>query len=229
MNDLNDPNGRDSMCDERGRANSVCARWCAKWRYVLGGAVLLVFVVLAGWYARDEQHRRQTARAAVLYEQLQQVIQMSADTQKKNVQAQVTRIAYKMESQFAKTPYAQMTALVAAGALYRAADSHGAQVQLEWAMQHAIDAPYRYIARLRLAAILLDQKAFEAAHRMLAITPIQAFSSIYADRRGDIFIAQHNRQAARSAWQEALKTLDDNNSMWARMIQLKLDATATDQ
>jgi predicted negative regulator of RcsB-dependent stress response len=132
-------------------------------------------------------------------------------------------IVNDMTLHFARTPYATMTALAVARALYRAKDLPGAKVQLQWVMQHALDNAYQQIARLRLAGLLYEEKAYHAAQKLLAIQPLKAFKWLYADRLGDILVAQNNFQAARRSYKEALDTLDIND-LSARIVRLKLDA-----
>ena len=50
------------------------------------------------------------------------------------------------------------------------------------------------------------------------------FDGLYADRRGDLLLAQGKTAEARTAWQDALAKLDSKTSMRGS-VQLKLELT----
>src|SRR5260364_2725 len=119
----------------------------------------------------------------------------------------------------------RQTALAAAKALYQAANAQAAKVQLQWAADVAIDVEYRQIARLRLSALLLEEKAYDEALRVLnsgASTP--AFAALRAQQRGDALAAQGQREQARAAYRDALQSLDAKNTAARQWVQLKLNA-----
>jgi predicted negative regulator of RcsB-dependent stress response len=129
-----------------------------------------------------------------------------------------------MESRYGGTAYGQMTALAAAKALYEAGDVAGAKAQLQWAIDHAKDDEYKEIAKLRLAAVLLDEKAYDAGLALLDGTPPAGFQGAVADRRGDLLAAAGKRGDARSAYQLALSSLSKSDTSARQLIQFKLDA-----
>jgi len=79
------------------------------------------------------------------------------------------------------------------------------------------------VARLRLAGLLLDEKAYDDALKQLGASRPDAFAALFADRRGDVLIAQGKRDEARAAYKEALDKLDPATDLRSS-IQLKLDA-----
>src|SRR5260364_244336 len=104
-------------------------------------------------------------------------------------------------------------------------DAQPAKVQLQWAADVAIDVEYRQIARLRLSALLLEEKAYDEALRVLnsgASTP--AFAALRAQQRGDALAAQGQREQARAAYRDALQSLDAKNTAARQWVQLKLNA-----
>ncbi|CCD29693.1 Conserved hypothetical protein [Candidatus Glomeribacter gigasporarum BEG34] len=201
------------------------AVWRARWgkRALCAlAAALIVAVAIFGW---KYWQQRQTARAAVLYEQLQQTISSEPASSVDKKETRIARIATELENRFGRTPYAQMGALAAAKALYQAANAQAAKVQLQWAADVAIDVEYRQIARLRLSALLLEEKAYDEALRVLnsgASTP--AFAALRAQQRGDALAAQGQREQARAAYRDALQSLDAKNTAARQWVQLKLNA-----
>jgi predicted negative regulator of RcsB-dependent stress response len=117
-----------------------------------------------------------------------------------------------------------------------AGDVKTAKLQLAWVVEHGKDE-LRDLARLRLAAVLLDEKAYDEALKQLDGTPSAGFAGRFADGRGDILAAQGKTAEARAAYQAALASLDkaglsagENapnrqvNAAYRESLQLKLDA-----
>lgn len=149
-----------SYHDEQESIESLKA-WWTQWGNATTWIVLVALVAAAGWNGWNFWQRRQAAEAAVLYDQVQQAV-ASGD------KAKITRVATDMEDKFSRTAYAQMTALGAAKALYAAGDEAAAKAQLQWTIDHAKDDEFKQIAKLRLASLLLDDKAYDQGLALLA-------------------------------------------------------------
>jgi predicted negative regulator of RcsB-dependent stress response len=191
--------------------------WWARWGNAVTWVVLVVLLIAAGFNGWNFWQRKQTAKASELYETVQQSI-ASGD------KARIADSAKRMEDDYAHTPYAQMTALQAGKALYLASDADAAKTQLQWAIDHAKDDEYRQIAKLRLAGVLLDEKAYDAGLKLLDGEPSAAFKGLFADRRGDLLAAQGKNDDARAAYKSALASVGDMDPSQKQLIQFKLDA-----
>jgi predicted negative regulator of RcsB-dependent stress response len=205
-----------SYHDEQESIESFKA-WWTQWGNVVTWVVLIALIAAASWNGWNFWQRRQTAQAAVLYEQVRQAV-ISGD------KAKVARAAADMEDRYGGTPYGQMTALAAAKALYDAGDDAAAKAQLQWVVAHAKDGEYKEIAKLRLAGLLLDEKAYDQGLALLSGTPPDAFKGLIADRRGDLLAAQGKRDDARAAYQLALGTVEKSDLSARQLIQFKLEA-----
>ncbi|KVO60961.1 hypothetical protein WJ78_22680 [Burkholderia ubonensis] len=205
-----------SYHDEQESIESLKA-WWARWGNLTTWIVLAALVVAAGFNGWNFWQRRQAAQASGLYEQVQKAAAS-------NDKATMARAAADMEDKYGGTPYAQMTALAAAKVLYAAGDAVGAKTQLQWAVDHAKDDEYRQIAKLRLASLLLDEKAYDAGLKLLSGTPIDAFKGLVADRRGDLLAAQGKADDARAAYKLALDSLPKEDMSARQLVQFKLDA-----
>ncbi|MEO0317857.1 MAG: hypothetical protein RL404_1534 [Pseudomonadota bacterium] len=177
---------------------------------------IAVLVAYAGWSGWRYYQRDQAAKAAVLYEEIVKAAEAKD-------MAKVTRAAADMEERFAGTPYAQMGALTAARAANDANDAKAAKAQLQWVVDHGRADEYKAIARLRLAGILLDEKAYDEGLKVLSVDMPEAFAALAADRKGDLLFAMDKIDDARSAYQAALDKTDAKNPA-RQLIQLKLDA-----
>ncbi|TDN69602.1 tetratricopeptide repeat protein [Paraburkholderia sp. BL10I2N1] len=205
-----------SYHDEQESIESLKA-WWAQWGNATTWIVLVVLVAGAAWNGWNFWQRRQAAEAAVLYDQVQQAV-ASGD------KAKTTRVAGDMEDKYSGTAYAQMTALATAKALYAAGDEPAAKIQLQWVIDHAKDDEFKQVAKLRLASLMLDEKAYDAGLALLAEPQSDAFKGVVADGRGDLLAAQGKRDDARAAYKLALDTLPKNDTSMRQLIQFKLDA-----
>lgn len=180
-------------------------------------AVLLVWAAANGW---NWWQAKQSREAAQLYDQVAEAV-ASRDAQR------IVRVAADMQDRFPRTAYAQMTALQAAAALVAAHDKAGAATQLRWVVDHGRDAGYQALARLRLAALLIDDAKYDEAAKLLDTSAPAGFEALFAERRGDVFWAQNKLDDARNAYRAALdKATGAEQQDLRQLIQLKLDTLA---
>jgi predicted negative regulator of RcsB-dependent stress response len=205
-----------SYHDEQESIESFKA-WWAQWGNASTWIVLIVLLALAAWNGWNFWQRRQAAEAAVLYDQVQQAAN-GGD------KAMLTRVASDMEDRFGGTAYAQMTALSVAKSLYMAGDTAGAKAQLQWASEHAKDEEFRQIAKLRLASLLLDEKAYDQGLALIPQPDSGPFKGVVADGRGDLLAAAGKRDDARAAYKLALDSLPKSDASERQLVQFKLDA-----
>src|SRR5260370_41204120 len=109
--------------------------WWARWGNAITWALLAGLVALAAWNGWNYWQRRQTAGAAVLYDQLQQAA-ANGKTIDADARARVARVASDLENTFGRTPYAQMTALEAGAVLYRGGEPAGAESPFQVGVDH---------------------------------------------------------------------------------------------
>jgi predicted negative regulator of RcsB-dependent stress response len=201
--------------DEQEQLASLKA-WWNQYGNLVTGLLIVALIAYAGWSGWNYYQRNQAIQASQLYHGLQRSMEA------KDL-AKLQRAAADMQTKFEGTVYAQMTALAVAKAAFDAGDLTTAKTQLRWAIDNARDEEYKSIAKLRLAGILLDEKAFDEGLKLLSTDFPASFAGVVADRKGDILIAQEKVSEARAAYQLALEKTDQN-SPGRQLIQLKLDA-----
>jgi predicted negative regulator of RcsB-dependent stress response len=176
-------------------------------------AALLTVAAHQGW----RYYRHQQAQSAItLYEQLEQAERAAEHKKVRDIAAQIT-------NKYGPTVYATMAALASAKAAFLTGDLATAKAQLQWVVDNARDDEIKDIARLRLAGVLLDEKNYDAALKLLEKQPVESLAGLYADLKGDILAAQGKHAEARSAYQLALDK-SESGSPYRATIQLKLDA-----
>ena len=190
--------------------------WWNKYGNLLTWLLIAALAAFSGWSAWTYYQRSQAAQAGQLYDEIGRAV-VAKDN------ARVLRGATDMREKFSRTAYAEMAALMAAKVAFDASDLNGAKTQLQWVVENGRNDEYRALARIRLAGVLLDEKAYEEGLKVLAGDVPAAFAGAVADRRGDLLMAQNKIAEARTAYQEALQK-SDAKSPGRQLIQLKLDA-----
>lgn len=104
-----------------------------------------------------------------------------------------------MRDKFPGTAYAQQAGLLVAKVNYEAGKADMAKSALTWVAEKSPDEGYQAIARLRLAGILVDSKAYDEALTLLAREYPGHFQALAADRRGDILALQGKPTEAKAA------------------------------
>jgi predicted negative regulator of RcsB-dependent stress response len=112
--------------------------------------------------------------------------------------------------------------LAAARAAFDTGAAADAAARLQWAIDHGKDDLLRDVAQLRLAAVMLDQKKYDEALKLLDAKHGEAMTSLYADLKGDVLVAEGKNAEARGAYQLALDKSDAKSS-YRSYIQIKLD------
>ena len=119
--------------------------------------------------------------------------------------------------------YAPLGAFISAKIHFGAGDLKTARAQLAWAAENARDPGVQALARLRLANVLLDEKDYDEALKVLAVKPEPTFEALFEDLRGDVLAAQAKGAEARAAYTAALGKLKPGDDTARDLIQLKLD------
>lgn len=190
--------------------------WWKQYRSLVLLVVVAVAVTLGGSLAWRYYQSRQAFEAGELYTQLQGAV--GSGEQKK-----AQDIAAVLVERYPRTGYATFAALAGAKAAFDSGDAAGARSRLQWVAENGRDDESRDIARLRLAAVLLDEKKYDEALKLLEVRQTEALSALYADLKGDVLVAQGRSNDARSAYQLALDK-SDAKSAYRALTQIKLDA-----
>jgi predicted negative regulator of RcsB-dependent stress response len=189
--------------------------WWDRWGNRVAGGLTVVMLAVAGWFGWQYWQRTQAVAAATLYEEF--VRQNAA----KDTQAR--EIAGRLIEKYGRTIYAPLAALASAKSLADAGDPAGAKVQLRWVVERSGRAELVDLARVRLAGVLLDEKAYDEALQVLEAPPGAGAQTSLQDRRADILVAQGRFDDARAAYQGALAAAGERHPLRG-LIQQKLDA-----
>jgi predicted negative regulator of RcsB-dependent stress response len=186
-----------------------------KFGNLISWVLIIALAGYAGYNFWNSHKRTKSAEASALYEEMQASLAA-------NDNAKVQRIAGDIESKYDGTAYAQMAALGAAKAAFDASDLKTAKAQLQWVIEHGSDE-YQSVARLRLAGVQIDEKAYDEALKTLSGSVLPQFAGEVADRKGDVLAAQNKTAEARAAYQAALAAMDKKHPA-RRLVELKLES-----
>jgi predicted negative regulator of RcsB-dependent stress response len=117
-----------------------------------------------------------------------------------------------------------MGALLSARYYFDREDLKSAKAQLQWVIERGSSDDFKSLARLRLAAVLLDEKAYDEALKQLEAAPAAAYEAQYAALRGDILVAKNQAADARAAYKLALEKADKKNAPFQESVRMRLDA-----
>lgn len=176
-------------------------------------AALAVYAGLNGW---KWWQREQSAKAAAMFDQLDQAVQ-AGDAQRSG------QIFNDLKERYPRTVYAEQGGLLAARVQFDRGQTDAAKASLTWVAEHAGEDEYKTVAHLRLAGLLLQAKNYDAALKQLDAAKAPTFEALVADRRGDVLLAQGKKAEALAAYQAAWKAMDDKVE-YRRLIDAKLTA-----
>lgn len=177
--------------------------------------VLLGVALLIGFRYWTQHTEQRLQAASVLYDRmLQDFHSRKPGTARQSGES--------LLNDYSSTPYAGLAGLMLARMDLEAGDAAAGRKHLQWVVEHARDAATMHAARLRLARINLDSGDKQAALALLEVQDQSGFEAEYAELKGDIYLAQGQREPARTAYREALKQLPAG-SPYAPVLNMKLD------
>ena len=148
---------------------------------LISSALIVVFGSVAAWNGWQYWQRNQSAQAATMYDEVDRAAQ-SGDLGK------LDRAFADMKDKFSGTTYAQQAGLLAAKAFYDKGNADASKAALTWVADQSSDVGYQAIAHLRLAGVLLDAKAYDAALVVLAGLRLLAVASPIVTPRRNRFL-----------------------------------------
>ena len=181
---------------------------------------IVVFGSIAAWNGWQYWQRTQAAQAAALYDEVERAAQAGDMTR-------VERAFSDMKDKFGRTSYAQQAGLLAARVLVDKGNTDAAKAALTWVADKTSDEGYEAVARLRLASILVEAKAYDEALKQLSGPIPKEFEPLAADRRGDVYNLQGKKAEAKAEYSKAYKGFDER-SEYRRLVEVKLSALGVD-
>ena len=178
--------------------------------------LIVALASFAAWNGYQQWERSQAAQAAGMYDEVERVV-TTGDV------VMAERAFGDMKERFARTVYAQQAGLLLAKLAVDKAKPELAKSVLTWVTEKSTDDGYSAIAKLRLAGLLIDEKAYDAALKLLDTAPPAEFLALFADRKGDVYAIQSKPAEAKAEYQKAYAAFDER-SEYRRLVEIKLNA-----
>lgn len=196
--------------------------WWKRYGNLVIMALSIVMLLFAAWTGWKLWQHNQAQHASAAFSDLQK-------SARENDAKKASEIAGTILEQYPRTTYAPLSALVSAKVNFEFGDLKTAKAQLQWVIGNARDSELQDIAKLRLSGILLDEKSYDEAIKLLETKPSPQFDSLFAGARGDVLLAQGKATDARAAFKAALDKTPAKQVAARELLQLKIDATGATQ
>lgn len=180
--------------EEQERLAELKAWWEDNRWYVIG-AIAAGLLAIAGWRGWQYWNARQADDAAAMFTPV-------AEAAKSKDAKKIADAAKPLVAKHPGTFPASEAALLAAKTAFDAGNLAEARTHLQWVVDKGVDE-HRGVARMRLAAVLLEEKKYDEALKALDANKDDAFVALAADMRGDIMFAQGRLDEARANYKLA--------------------------
>ena len=199
---------------EQEQVDALKAFW-AQYGNLIMWSVTLLLAAFAGYNFWQKLERDKAATASTMYGQVQAAA--TAGDAKRAAQ-----VFGDMKAKAPKTTYAQLGALLTAKVQADKGDTANATANLQWVADNGNDENAA-VAHLRLAGLLADAKKYDDALKQLALVKPASFEALVSDRRGDIELAQGQKDAAAKAYKAAWDGLPAT-AQYRILVEAKLTA-----
>lgn len=192
--------------------------WIKQYGMTVLAGILIALVITSGWRYWQNYRNKILTQASVIYDEML-TLRAQNNTDGASLQAK------KLVSHYTSTPYASMAALILAREAVGKKNYPEAITQLTWVLDHSKDSALREIARIRMARIMIVQNKASASLDLLNKMEDKSFIGLVDEVRGDAFVAQHDNNSARHAYQLALNEIP-NAEISRPVLQMKYDNLA---
>ena len=192
----------------------------ARYGNLITWVLIAVFGTVAAWNGYQYWQGRQSSQASVMYDEVDRAV-LSGDMPR------IERSLADMKERFGGTAYAEQAGLLAARTYFEKGNVEASKASLKWVADKANDAGFQSVAKLRLAGILMETKAYDEALAVLTGSFPKDFAPLASDRRGDILLLQGKKAEARAEYEKAYKGLDERTE-YRRLVEVKLNALGVD-
>lgn len=186
------------------------------WGTLISSVLILVAGALAAWNGYQYWQNRQAVQAAALFDAVDAAAR-SGDS------ARMEQAFTDLKAKYSGTTQTAQAGLTLAKSLLDNGNPDGAKEALSWVAEKSSDDGLKALAKLRLASVLMDQKSYDEALKLVSSAAPSEFEAVNADRKGDILVLQDKRTEAIAAYTIAYKSFDEGVE-YRRLVEIKLNA-----
>jgi predicted negative regulator of RcsB-dependent stress response len=203
----------DDYLSEKEQIESIKRWWNENGWYLIGGVAIAVLAYVGYGQYQDYRNRR-NEEAAGLYLQLSEAL---ADDRGRS-----DELLAQLREEHPRSPYTHQAGLLIAKE-YLVSDAARAETELRHVMTESSDQGLAFVARLRLARVLIYRQNYQEALQLLEVEDPGEFAARLNELKGDVHAALGDIEAARSAYTQAL-TAPGAESVDRNFVQMKLNS-----
>ncbi|MDX9873662.1 MAG: tetratricopeptide repeat protein [Spongiibacteraceae bacterium] len=186
-------------------------------------AIGLALALTFGWRYWNERQEMLRDQGGARYEALLQAVEQARQSGDSDARTTAQTLAMQMKNDFKGNAYGTVGALFAAALAVDAGDLDAAAGELRWILEQRSDPVLAALARYRLARVVLAQGEPGEALEILGTGDPQGYAAVYEQLRGDILLAQGNRDGARAAYEKARTLYQETEALPGDpLLELKL-------
>lgn len=197
--------------------------WKENGRWTLA-VIVLGLGAYVGWMQWQNHLHERAEAASVLYDDL---LLAGAKASPEAMSPETRELASRLQSEYADTFYGQAALLFLAQESAGKNDLAGAEAYLDTLIKQNAGDDLGYTARYRSAKVLHALGKYEEALLRLKEPVPTGFKALFAELRGDIYIAQNQQDKARAAYQEAIDATKEDNSRQQDVLEMKLSQSGS--
>ena len=180
--------------------------WWNKYGKMTISLVLLALIIYASWQGYQYVQHKKAVEASEIYQSLGELDPSKVDD--------IKALSHQLATDYAGTPYAGRAAVLQARSQYVGGDIKGAKSQLEWAVVNATETSIKAVASLQLARVLLADKDYAGAEKVLSAEIDAGYIGLKDDLLGDVLLAQGKTVEAKERYTAAIANLDSEGRFY---------------
>jgi predicted negative regulator of RcsB-dependent stress response len=206
----------DEYLSEKEQIDAIRRWWSENGWYLIGGVAIAALAYFGYGQYQDYRDRR-NEEAATLYTEFAQAL--TDDSGRSD------ELLARLRAEYPQSPYTHQAGLLLARE-YLVSDTVRAESELRRVMTESADPGLAFIARLRLARVLIYRQSYQEALQILEVEDPGEFAARLSELEGDVHAAMGDIEAARAAYTEAL-TAPGAESVDRTYVQMKLNSLQT--
>lgn len=204
-------------------------RWWRDSGRSLAIGIASVALVYFGWQAWQASQTQSAAEASAVYDQLSQLmVTQPGETVPEQDRALAQALVTTLKTDHADSVYALYGALFGARLAVEIDDLATAEQELQWLLDNtrsglfgSTDETLVMLAQLRLGRVLLADGEPDRALTVISGVEASALSAEFDELRGDIYMAQGQRDQALAAYESAMQAATGNPILQMKLTELQ--------
>lgn len=186
------------------------------WGSLISILAFIVLGALAGWNMYGYWKNNQAFQASMMLDVVKSSV-FSGDA------SRVDRVFLDIKEKYPKSIQATQAGFLVAKFNYDRGDLQAAKAALQSVIDGGSDINQKFIANLRLASLLLEEKKYDEALEKISISFPADFKGLKSDRRADLLLMQKKIKYAVSDYLIAYQNYSGNLD-YRKIIEFKLNS-----